>query len=77
MMLDDKGAVKAERLGLDIVVDEVAEPLGAVEFAARRGPRRRAAEQTEPHDVALLSSPPGDEASGGARCSKCRFLSAV
>ncbi len=57
MVLDDKGAVKSEPLGLDIVVDEVTEPLGAVEFrrvGARRTPRRRAAEQTEPH-AALLA----------------------
>ena len=51
MVLDDKGAVKAERLGLDIVFDEVAEPLAAVELAAAAAPRRRAAEQTELHRV--------------------------
>jgi len=32
MMLDDKGAVKAEPLGLDIVLYEIAKPLGAVKF---------------------------------------------
>ena len=32
MVLDDKAAVKAQRLGLDIVVDKVAETLGAVEL---------------------------------------------
>ena len=52
MVLDDKGAGKAEPLGLDIVFDEVAEPLGAVELAGLRRigpPRRRAAEQPELH----------------------------
>ena len=40
MMLDDEGAMKAQRLGFDVGVDEVAKPLGAVELAAataRRG----------------------------------------
>src|SRR5262249_27332192 len=52
MVLHDKGAAKAERLGLDIVVDEVAKPLAAVELGGLAGigaPRRRAAEQTELH----------------------------
>jgi hypothetical protein len=52
VVLDDKGRVEAERLGLDIVVDKVAEPLAAVELG-RLGwtgaPRCRAAEQTKPH----------------------------
>src|SRR5207237_2980943 len=32
MVLDDKGAVKAERLGLDVVLDEIAKSLAAIEF---------------------------------------------
>ena len=43
VVLDDKGAVKAERFGLDVVIDEVAEALGAVEFGTT-APRRRTAE---------------------------------
>ena len=54
VVLDDEGAVEAERLGFDVVFDEVAEAFGAVELAAAAA-RRRAAEQTEPHAVALLS----------------------
>src|SRR5947207_7906298 len=56
MVLDDKGAVKAERLGLDIVIDEIAEAFAAVELGRLRrigAPRRRAAEQTEPHRAML------------------------
>jgi hypothetical protein len=34
MVLDDEGAVKAERLGLDVVIDEVSKAFGAVELAA-------------------------------------------
>ena len=34
MVLDQKGAVKAERLGFHVVVDEVAEPLAAVHVGA-------------------------------------------
>ena len=33
-MLDDKGAVKAERLGVDDILDEIAKSLTAVEFGA-------------------------------------------
>ena len=33
-MLDDKGAVKAERLGVDDILDEIAKSLAAVEFGA-------------------------------------------
>src|SRR5947208_15604815 len=32
VVLDDECAVEAERLGLDVVFDEVAEPLAAVEL---------------------------------------------
>src|SRR5262249_3153742 len=34
MVLDDERAVKAERLRLDVVVDEVANSLAAIEFGA-------------------------------------------
>jgi hypothetical protein len=46
MVLNDKRAVKAERLGLDIVLDPLAEALAAVgQLGARIGPPRlRAAE---------------------------------
>ena len=60
MVLDDKGAAKPERLGLDVVFDEVAKSFAAVEFAgvgAGGPPRRRAAEQTELHDALLLAWP--------------------
>jgi hypothetical protein len=64
VMLDDKGAVKAERLCLDVVIDEVAEALAAVEVGAT-APRRRTAEETELHP----SHPPSPPAriSGGAK----------
>ena len=52
MVLDDKGAVKAQRLGLDVVIDEVAEALAAVELGAA-APRRRTAEETELHYLTL------------------------
>jgi hypothetical protein len=38
VMLDDKGAVKAERLGIDDILDEIAKSLAAAEFG---GPPRR------------------------------------
>ena len=50
MVLDDKGAVKAERLGLDVVFDEIAEAFAAVELGAA-APRRRTAEQAELHGI--------------------------
>jgi len=34
VMLDDKGAAKAERLGVDDILDEIAKSLAAVEFGA-------------------------------------------
>ena len=51
MVLDDKGAVKAERLGLDIVLDPVAEALAAVGIRRHgiRPARLRAAKESEPH----------------------------
>src|SRR4029077_1332813 len=52
MVLDDKGAVKAERLGLDVVIDEVAEALGAVELGTA-APCGRTAEKTELHYLTL------------------------
>src|SRR5215831_2834916 len=48
VMLDDESAVKAERFGLDIVLDKITKSLAAVELGAAT-PRRRAAEQTELH----------------------------
>ena len=48
VVLDDERAVEAERLGLDVVVDEIAEPLAAVELGTT-APRRCTAEQTELH----------------------------
>src|SRR5207237_10287814 len=51
MVLDDKGRVKAERLGLDIVRDPVAEALAAVGIRRQGiGPARlRAAKKSKPH----------------------------
>src|SRR5207237_10932552 len=60
MMLDHKGAVKPERLGLHIVFDEVAKSFAAVELGGLipgGTPRRCAAEQTEPHDRSSRLSP--------------------
>ena len=54
MVLDDKGAVKAERFRLDVVIDEIAEALAAVEFGAA-APRRRTAEETELHYLTLIN----------------------
>ena len=53
MVLDDKGAAKAQRLGLDVVVDEVAKPFAAVELAGRR--RRAAALPNRPNCIAAIS----------------------
>ena len=53
MMLDDKGAVKPERLGLDVVFDEIAKPFAAVELGSA-APRRGAAEQAKLHRCSLL-----------------------
>jgi hypothetical protein len=39
VVLDDERAVEAERLGLDVIVDEIAEPLTAVELGTA-APRR-------------------------------------
>src|SRR5438034_9241764 len=59
MVLDDKGAVKAERFSLDVVIDEIAEPLAAVE-PGTAAPRRGAAEETELHWL----WPPSSDAPG-------------
>src|SRR5947208_12257645 len=48
VVLDDKGAVKAERLGLDVVFDEITEPLAAVELGTA-APGGGAAKETELH----------------------------
>src|SRR5215831_8782410 len=56
VMLDKKGAVKAERLGLDIVVDEVSKTLAAVGVRPA-APGLRAAEQSKAHLVLLEKRP--------------------
>src|SRR5205814_8073064 len=58
MVLDDKGRVKSERLGLDIVLDPLAKSLAAVGQLRPRGrsPRLRAAEQSKPHPFLLRST---------------------
>src|SRR5207253_7858443 len=48
MMLDEKGAVVAERLGLDIVLDEIAEALTAVGVGAA-APGLGTAEESKSH----------------------------
>ena len=77
MVLDDKGAVKAERLGLDIVFDEIAKALGAVElglFGPLGAPRRRTAEQAELHRLTLVAKPLlGWTLRQRQQCSKCRL----
>ncbi len=51
MMLDQKRRMIAERLGLDIVVDELLVALAGIDVrSAMAG--RGAAEKTKPHDVA-------------------------
>ena len=52
VVLDDERAVEAEGLGLDVVVDEIAEPLAAVELGTA-APRRGTAEQAELHGLLL------------------------
>src|SRR6201987_2774821 len=52
VMLDEKGAVIAERLGFDIVVDELAKPLAAVGIGTA-APRLGAAEQSKTHRLLL------------------------
>jgi hypothetical protein len=58
MVLDDKGRVKAERLGFDIVVDPLAEALARVGQlgAGLRPPRLGAAEESKPHVRAPIAS---------------------
>ena len=70
MMLDHEGAVEAERLGLEIIFDEVTVPFRAVELAAAP-PCRGAAEQTEPHLCVLVTFPPRT-LKGIGRLAKCR-----
>src|SRR5215467_443217 len=52
MVLDDEGAVEAERLGLDVVVDEIPEPLAAIELGAP-ATCRSTTEEAEFHDPPL------------------------
>src|SRR5213593_3011537 len=54
VVLHDERAVKAQRLRLDVVVDEIAKSLAAVEFRTT-APRRRTAEQAESHLIVLPS----------------------
>ena len=56
MMLDEKCAVVAQRLGFDIIVDEVAKALAAVGIGAG-SPGLRAAEQSEFHLLTSSSIP--------------------
>jgi hypothetical protein len=53
MVFDDKGAVKPERLGLDIVFDKITKSFAAVEFGAA-APCRGAAEKAELHCSNIL-----------------------
>jgi hypothetical protein len=53
VVLDDKGAVKAERLRLDVVLDEIAKSFAAVELGAA-APGRGAAEETKLHCSSFL-----------------------
>src|SRR6266700_2492042 len=53
VVLDDERTVEAERLGLNVVVDEIAEPLTAVELGTPAS-RRRTAEQAELHGLPPL-----------------------
>jgi hypothetical protein len=48
MMLDDKSAVKPERLGFDIVFDKITKSFTAVEFGAA-APGGGAAKETKLH----------------------------
>src|SRR5205823_246087 len=52
MMLDEKGAVVAERLGLDIVLDEIANALAAVGIGAA-APGLGTAEKSKSHHLLL------------------------
>src|SRR5882724_13275147 len=53
VVFDDKAAVKPQRLGLDIVFDEITKPLATVELGAA-APRRGAAEEAELHCSGFL-----------------------
>src|SRR6185503_10419977 len=58
VVLDEERAVIAERLRLDVVLDEVLEARRAVDVGAA-SPRLRAAEQSESHAVTRPRSPAG------------------
>ena len=58
MVLDDERAVEAERLGLDVVFNEIAEPLAAVELGAT-APR-----DALPNRPNCIASPSGVESQG-------------
>ena len=79
MVLDDKGRVEAERLGLDIVLDPLAKALAAVgQFrAGLRALRLGAAEQSEPHGSPHFSVA-GGKVRGRQRYAKYRlFIAAI
>ena len=79
VVFDDKGRTKTECLRLDIVFDEIAEPLGAVELSGictGGAPRRRVAEQPELHECAPSPSRAADYGEP-LRCSKCLMIIAV
>jgi hypothetical protein len=67
-VLDHEGTVEAKRLGLDIVLDEIAITFRAVEFATA-SPCRGAAEQTEPY-LYLLVTCAEDSLGGNGRLAK-------
>src|SRR4029453_15450339 len=52
VVLDDECAMKAKCLGLDVVFDEIAEPLTAVELGTA-APHRRTAKQAKLHGLPL------------------------
>src|SRR5712692_8221599 len=81
MVLDDKGAVKPERLGLDIVLDPLAEALAAIrQLGFRIGPPRlRAAEKSKPHRCLRVCPlrPSGGRGRGPSRSDgRVRWVSA-
>src|SRR5262249_10598909 len=49
VVLDDEGAVESERLGLDVVVDEISEPFATIELGASAS-CRSATEEAEFHN---------------------------
>src|ERR1043166_5438523 len=66
-MLDQEGAFVAERLGLDVVVDELAVALAAVHVRVGVTGGGRAAEKTELHRASSCGIEPRSMYRGGAR----------